>query len=121
MENTIISGLLEEFSDEFSIYEKDSKAYEHLINYLVVSRVQPEAVESAEQILKLNVDDGGTFGIDGMAFFVNDNLVNNPTELSMFSKSKSNEVNFTFIQTKTSSKLNVGELSTFARAVQNFL
>ena len=88
MENTIISGLLEEFSDEFSIYEKDSKAYEHLINYLVVSRVQPEAVESAEQILKLNVDDGGTFGIDGMAFFVNDNLVNNPTELSMFSKSK---------------------------------
>lgn len=121
MENTIISGLLEEFSDEFSIYENDSKVYEHLINYLVVSRVQPEAVESAEQILKLNVDDGGTFGIDGMAFFVNDNLVNNATELSMFSKSKSNEVNFTFIQTKTSSKLNVGELSTFARAVQNFL
>lgn len=68
MENTIIAGLVEEFCDEFEIFEKEDKAYEHLINYLIVSRVQPEAVETSEQIQKLNVDDGGTFGIDGMAF-----------------------------------------------------
>lgn len=120
MENAILSGLLEEFCDEFGIYEDESKAYEHLINYLVVSRVQPEATESAEQILKLNVDDGGTFGIDGMAFFVNDNLITNPNELATFTKVKSNEIDFTFIQTKTSSKIDVGEISKFARAVQNF-
>lgn len=120
MENPILSGLLEEFCDEFGIYEKESKAYEHLINYLVVSRVQPEAVESAEQVMRINVDDGGTFGIDGMAFFVNDNLVTNPEELAAFTKSKSNEINFTFIQTKTSSKIDVGEISKFARAVQSF-
>ena len=120
MENTLLAGLLEEFCDEFGVYEKESKAYEHLINYLVVSRTQPEAVESAEQIFRLNVDDGGTFGIDGIAFFVNDNLITTVEELTEFAKSKSNEVNFTFIQTKTSSSIDVGEISKFARAVQNF-
>lgn len=120
MENAILTGLVEEFCDEFEIYAEESRAYEHLVNYLLVSRVQPEAVESAEQILKLNVDDGGTFGIDGMALFINETLVNDVNELSAFTKSKSNDINFTFIQTKTSPKIDVGDLSKFARAVQDF-
>ncbi|MCI7358165.1 MAG: AIPR family protein [Parabacteroides sp.] len=120
MENAILTGLVEEFCDEFCIYADEPKAYEHLINYLIVSRVQPEAVESAEQIQRLNVDDGGTFGIDGMAFFVNDNLITSKEELSAFARAKSNEVNFTFIQTKTSTNIDVGDISKFARAVQDF-
>lgn len=120
MENTILAGLVEEFCDEHGIYEEESKAYEYLINYLIVSRVQPEAVESAEQILSLDVDDGGTFGIDGMAFFVNDVLISDVKELSNFSKARSNEINFTFIQTKTSASIDVGDISKFARAVQEF-
>lgn len=120
MENTILTGLVEEFCDEYGIYTNESKAYEHLINYLIVNRVQPEAVESADQIQKLNVDDGGTFGIDGMAFFVGDILITSKEDLSQFLRSKSNEVNFTFIQTKTSPDIDVGDISKFARAVQEF-
>lgn len=120
MDNTIVAGLLEEFCDEFAIYTNESKAYEHLINYLVVSRVQPEAVESSEQIQKINVDDGGTFGIDGMAFFVNDVHITSKEELKSFSRAKSNDIDFTFIQAKTSSRIDVGDISKFARAVQDF-
>ena len=120
MDNAIISGLVQEFSEEFQIYGEETKVYEHLINYLIASRIQPEAAESAEQILNIDVDDGGTFGIDGMAFFVNGMLVANETDLSLYATSRSNEVNYIFIQTKTSPKLDVGEISKFARAVQNF-
>ena len=120
MNNTILNGLLEEFCNDFSIYAEESKAYEHLINYLIVNRVHPEAVETAEQILSLNVDNGGNFGIDGLAIFVNDNLILNENELPSFMKSKSNEVCFTFIQTKTSSNIDTGDISKFFRAVQSF-
>lgn len=120
MENTILKGLLEEFCNDFSIYADTAKSYEHLINYLIVNRVHPEAVESGEQIIALNVDDGGNFGIDGLAIFVNDNLIISNDDLANFTKSKSNEVCFTFVQSKTSSNIDTGDISKFFRAVQSF-
>ena len=119
MDNVIIKGILNEFCNDYGISLAEDKSFETLVNYLAVSRIQPEAVESSEQIYTLDVDPGGTFGIDGIAIFSNDNLVFSEDDISSI-KSKSNNVHFVFTQSKTSSKIDVGEISKFARAVQAF-
>ena len=119
MKNIIVKGILDEFCNDFSINLAEDKSFESLINYLVVSRIQSEAVENTEQILSLDVDDGGTFGIDGLAIFVNDNIILGEQDLAN-THSKSTQVNFVFTQSKTSINLEVSEISKFARAVQAF-
>lgn len=119
MDNVIIKGIVEEFCDDFGISLARDKAFESLINYLTVSRIQPESVETFEQISSIDVDPGGTFGIDGIAIFSNDNLIFSEDDVSA-TKSKSNSVHFVFTQSKTSPKIDVGEISKFARSVQAF-
>ena len=119
MDNVIVKGIIEEFCDDFGISLAQDKAFESLINYLTVSRIQPESVETFEQISSIDVDPGGTFGIDGIAIFSNDNLIFSEDDVSS-TKSKSNSVHFVFTQSKTSPKIDVGEISKFARSVQAF-
>lgn len=119
MENVILKGILDEFTNEFDIELAQDKSFEALINYLVVNRIQSEAVETAEQIISIDVDEGSTFGIDGIAIFVNDNLIVSADDLEAC-KSKSNTVHFVFTQSKTSNNLDISEVSKFARAVQAF-
>ena len=119
MDNVIVKGILDEFCNNYCIYKGEDKAFETLINYLSVCRIQPEAVESIEQINSIDVDPGGNFGIDGVAIFSNDNLIFSENDIESI-KSKSNNVHFIFTQGKTSSSINVGDISKFARAVQAF-
>ncbi len=119
MNNVIIKGILDEFCDEYVIDYAEDKAFETLVNYLVVNRIQNDAVETPEQILSIDVDEGGTFGIDGIAIFVNDNMIISEDDVSS-SMSKSSDVNFVFTQSKISTNLDVGEISKFARSVQAF-
>ncbi len=119
MDNVIIKGILDEFCADYGINLAQDKAFESLINYLIASRIQPESVETFEQIASIDVDPGGTFGIDGIAIFSNDNLIFSEDDVAT-TKSKSNNVHFVFTQSKTSSSVDVGEISKFARAVQAF-
>ncbi len=119
MNNVIVKGILEEFTSYYGINLPVEKSFESLINYLVVNRIQAEATESAEQIMAIDVDEGGTFGIDGIAIFANDNIIVSESDLENC-RSKSNHVEFIFTQSKTSNSIVVGEISNFARAVQAF-
>lgn len=119
MNNVILKGILDEFTEDYGIDLALEKSFEALINYLVVNRIQTEAVESAEQIMSIDVDEGGTFGIDGIAIFANDNVIVSESDLESC-KSKSNHIQFVFTQSKTSNNITVGEISNFARAVQAF-
>src|SRR5690606_13222315 len=66
------------------------------------------------------MDAGSNFGIDGGAILINGNLLNNLSDLELYSKSRKLEVTIIFNQSKTSSSFESGDISKFGSAVQNF-
>ena len=83
----LLSGMVKEFQDKKG-YDNlsESKAYEYLINYLVISKIHPEAFSDPQSIEMVDVDQGSQFGIDSIAFIVNDNLVISKDDVSVYSK-----------------------------------
>ncbi|MET3851415.1 AIPR family protein [Paenibacillus sp. OAE614] len=117
----ILSGMVKEFCtknsfNDFSI----EKGYEYLLNYVLVSKMHPEAFSDISDLERINVDDGSTFGVDGIAFIVNDNLVLNKADIELYSKSKSLDVKILFIQTKTEESYDSGKVLKTIEAVHNF-
>lgn len=121
LENKIVKGILNEFAEEYGMKElQESKLYEYLANFLIVSRIHPEAFEEIQKLEDIDVDDGSNFGIDGIAIIINNNLVLAKEEIEIYRKSKNLDVNFIFIQTKTSSNYDGGDIYKFIGAVENF-
>ncbi|MGG0887942.1 AIPR family protein [Brevibacillus parabrevis] len=119
--NKILSGMVREFCVKNSLKDfTENKAYEYLVNYVLVSKMHPEAFSDVSDLERINVDDGSTFGIDGIAFIVNDNLVLNKADIELYSKSKSLDVKILFIQTKTEESYDSGKILKTIEAVQNF-
>jgi len=98
----------------------EEKAYEYLVNYVLISKMHPEAFSDIRDLEKINVDDGSTFGIDGIAFIVNENLVINKADIALYSKSKTLDVKILFIQTKTEESYDSGKILKTIEAVHNF-
>lgn len=89
IDNKFIQGILQEFKTDFKLSGvKESKAYEYLINYIVVSKLHPEAFDDTTTLKDLDVDNGGNFGIDGIAIIVNNNLVLSIEDLGALRRSK---------------------------------
>ncbi|BAU26051.1 AIPR protein [Aneurinibacillus soli] len=119
--NKILSGMVKEFciKNSFSDFA-ESKAYEYLVNYVLVSKMHPEAFTDVSDLERINVDHGSTFGIDGIAFIINDNLVLNKADIELYSKSKVLDVKILFIQTKTEESYDSGKILKTIEAAQNF-
>ncbi len=121
MQSVIIKGLLGDFQKTFNLEDYSvSDAFEHLINYLIVSKIHPEAFDDPSRLFELNVDKGKNFGIDGIAILVNGTLVTNREELENFKNSMILDVNFIFTQSKTSSSFDTGDILKFREGVKNF-
>ena len=89
IENKFIQGILSEFKKDFEIDEKDeTKSFEHLINYLVLTKIVPDAFNSLTDIEEVNVDSGSNFGIDGIAIIVNNNVLKSIEEIETYKKSR---------------------------------
>lgn len=117
----MIKGLINEFCDKYNFENNnDSKNLEHLVDYLIAARIQPEAVDDHDQINMLNVDSGSTWGIDGVEIFINNNLLVSNGGLETYEKSRLNDVHYIFIQTKTSERLDSGDIAKLFLGVQNF-
>ncbi|MFC0345465.1 hypothetical protein [Epilithonimonas hispanica] len=48
------------------------------------------------------MDSGSNYGIDGGAILINGNLLSNPSDIELYSKSRKREVIIVFNQSKTS-------------------
>ncbi|MCI5118205.1 MAG: AIPR family protein [Candidatus Electrothrix sp. LOE1_4_5] len=119
--NRIIDGIISEFKNDFELHKhNESKVFEYLINYLVISKIHPESFADPTTLEEVDIDKKNTFGIDAFALVVNDNLVLNKDEISLYRKSKRLNVKFIFIQSKTSSSVDSGDLLKFTQAVKNF-
>lgn len=114
----ITESYLEEFSNNYSIVEKDiSKKYEHFANFIIVSNLF--------DINRFNFNDIHTGinapGIDGIAIIVNNRLCTSPKEVKdSINYNNKLEVEFIFIQSKTSSKFEGTEIEGFFRWTKTF-
>jgi molybdenum cofactor biosynthesis enzyme len=120
IQNKILLGLLREFEEDFGISDNDeAKSFERLVNYVVLSKIDPEAFSEPAVFDLIDVDKASTFGIDAFALIVNDNLITDKSEIELHRKSKRLEVRFVFIQTKRSTSVDSGALLKFTAAVRN--
>lgn len=123
MENKIIAGYYQDFKNDFGIEEtKEDKLFEIFVNYCIISRIHPEAFTTDfNRIDDLNVGAGEDTGIDGLAIIVNDHLISSKQEIDDLKQyRKKLDVQFIFIQTKTSPKFEAEKIGTFIFGVKDF-
>lgn len=97
--------------------EGESKDFEKLANYTVVSNEYNKTFD----IEAITVGDGNDTGMDGIAIIVNGQLVENTEEIDdLLEKNNFLEVEYIFVQAKTSSSFDSSEINTFIFGIQDF-
>ena len=114
----IIESFVEDFKSDFNYKESDkSKVFEHFINYILVSKIYPDRAS----LDKVNVGGKRNPGIDGLAILVNNHLVTSQEEIDYFiDDANTLDVEFSFIQSKTSDSFDMGSISTFISSVKEW-
>jgi len=115
--DVVTQSLLKEFSESQKIAGGDlSDQFESFINYIVVSDSYSEEFDFG------SIATGeGEFGLDGIAIIVNDVLIDDEEQLEdLLAYSPALQIQFAFIQAKTSSSFDAGEMSKFFQAVVDF-
>ncbi|EOX1608316.1 AIPR family protein [Vibrio cholerae] len=120
IKNRILLGILDEFQADFRLNDDEAKSYEKLVNYVTVSKYDPDAFSEPSVFDQIDVDKQSTFGIDTFCLIVNDSLVTSINDIEDQRKSKRMDVRFVFIQTKRSSSFDSGEFLKFTAAIKNF-
>ncbi|MER5012070.1 AIPR family protein [Morganella morganii] len=122
LKNKIILGILDEFKKNYNFGESsESKIFENLVNYVILSKYDPEAFSDVSNFDLVDVDKSGTFGLDSFALFINDNLITCTEEITEHRKTKRMDVRLVFIQTKRSTSFDYGDFLKFTTAIKNFL
>lgn len=115
--NKIIENFLDVHKKEYAI-EKFSKedAFEHFTNKCIVNKYSAERFDPSDIMT-----DPGEKGLDGVAICVNGRVVTSIDEFESINKeSKSLEIKFVFIQSKTSENFDGDEIGTFIYGVKAF-
>ena len=115
--NKIIESFLNTHIFEYSLSKlKMETAFEHFINKCIVNKYAVERF-NPDDIMT----DEGEKGLDGVAILINEKLVTTKDEaLSIINDSKSLEVKFVFIQSKTSDSFSGSEIGDFVYGVKAF-
>lgn len=121
IQDRILLGILQDFEKSFGIKETESKKFEKLVNYIIFSKIDPDAFDDSAIFSSIDVDKTSTFGIDAFGIFINGKLIQSVEQISEMRQSGRMDVKFVFIQTKRSVDLDTGELLKFSTAVSNFL
>lgn len=124
MDNKILQGYLNDFQNDFGFSSEieEPLLFEHFANYCILSKIHPEAFYNDNfKIEEINIGGGNDTGIDGVAIVVNDHIVSSIEEIeSLMEDSQKLDVKFIFVQSKTSSKFNSGDIGTFIFGVKDF-
>lgn len=118
MKNLILKNFLNEFKNKFEICEEDENIiFEDFIHYCVLNN---HVVDAEKNFSELNTGDAKA--IDGIAIIVNNRLILNEDDINILLENNSIlSVEFIFIQSKTSDKLNDPEISYYLRHIKNFI
>ncbi|WP_059174061.1 AIPR family protein [Bacillus sp. FJAT-27445] len=120
IKHPMISGYVKGFVDKYEISKNKAKnehnIFEMFINDLILSTYSNDPNASYE-----DMETGTAFGIDGVAIFINDKLVESVEDVDYIcSSTKKIEVKFLFTQTKTSEKFDRSEVRDFLQGVNRF-
>ena len=112
--NQIIKGYLDKFVSDFQDYKdlQESEAFEHFINYICIKRDFLDDFDLDAIHIGGNLDNG----IDGIAVIINNDLVDNLDSTKDICK-KQIDIDFIFTQSKTSNRLDSGEILKFLEGV----
>lgn len=118
MKDRILESYLKDFSSEYNVFDVETPvAFEHFVNFCIVSREHPENFDYEKVLV------GGThdLGVDSTAILVNEHLVTSKQEIDYFKTSlRRLDVQFFFIQSKTSDKFSASEIGNFIFGVKRF-
>lgn len=114
----IVLSILGKFNKDF-LFEADTqeKNFERLVSYIVLAKKDPEAFSDPSTFIDIDADNGGTFGIDTFALLINDTLIRDISDIEVFQKTKKINVQFIFIQSKTSESFDNGDFLKFLKCV----
>lgn len=112
----ITRNLLEDFLKQFEIRsESESVDFEKFCNYSVIKNEFNNEFEIED------ISTGNNQGIDGLAIIVNNQSIDTVQEVEdLIEEAKIIEVNFVFIQSKTSAKFESSEIGNFIFSVKDF-
>lgn len=119
--NRIISSYLNQFSVEHSILDmKESDQFERFVNYCLVSQFHLDSFE-VDSITTSSSDDG----IDGVAVLMDDQLITTAEDarnaFAGLPRRKSVEVQYIFVQTKSSENFDLGQMLKLGAGVASLL
>ena len=114
----ILSAYLQKFVDQYGLAQLDEpEAFEHLAGHCVVSKHTPENFDPGEVV----VAGPGDIGIDAVGILVNDHLVSSAEDVDHFQQTlRRLDVQFVFLQAKTSAKFDSASIGTFISGVRQF-
>jgi hypothetical protein len=109
--DVVTQSLLKEFSESQKIDGLgQADQFEAFVNYIVVADIYPEEFD-----FSVVATGPGEFGIDGIAIIVNDAIVDDEEQLEdIIAHSPVLQVQFLFIQAKTSASFDSGSMAKFS-------
>lgn len=115
----MVQNQMKDFLSDQQIGEKEqSKQFELFAAYCAVEQHYTEDYA----LLDIMTGDGGDCGIDAIAIIVNGTMVTSKEEIDDLLKMNKSlfEVSFIFVQAKTSSSFDYGDMGTFGAGVKDF-
>ena len=117
MNDRILSGYLQDFKDQHGLEKlSEPDLFCRFVTYCIISK-QAGTPASLED---LDVDGGQDTAIDTIAILINDRVVIDKDDVDYFREFGRLEVEFVFIQSKTSAKFDAGDIGNFLFGVRNF-
>lgn len=117
MDDPILKSYLREFAQEHGLSsEKETDIFEYFSAYCIMHRDFSEYTE-LEDVIVAGAHDSG---IDAVGMFLNDIHVTARPQVEEISSRHRMDVDFCFIQSKTSRNLNAAEIGSFIQGVKEF-
>ena len=118
MKDRILTSYLNNFVDQFGLGQlEEPEAFEHLASYCVVSKHNPEDFDTDHVV----IGGRGDLGLDGVAILVNEHLVLTTREVNRLKNNLHRlDVQFIFIQAKTSPSFSGADIGTMISGVRQF-
>lgn len=123
LENRILQNQLSDFLDNYGIKEKTlSVAFEHFCNYCIFSHKYPEVYASDSMFYQsVHTGKGGDYAVDGILIVINDTPITTLTQAQeLITEQKRFSAKFIFVQAKTSSTFDSGDMLKVGHGVKKF-
>lgn len=119
MKDKILESLARDFAAEHVLTDLNEPCvFEHLVNFCVLSKYTTDEID----LNLVHTGGDGDPSIDGIGIIINGHIICDPEELDGIKRMTPRmEIDFVFIQSKTSSDFDSGEILKFISGVREFL